>query len=262
MLSIGEFSNVGHISVRMLRHYDKIGLLQPAHVDAFTGYRYYEWEQLQALSRIQMLKGYKFPLMRIKELLALPEPELQHELHRKKIELYQEKALFDAMLRRLEDSTHQMEWKPQHAQEVTLVELPPQRVYGITKKIHIGQANETFAELYSAAEELGLTRAGAMIMRYLGAEFNYDDMDVEICVPVSDEHPDTHILPGGLHVRTLVVGPYDLLQSGYNAIGEWFDKHPEYEVAGPSFERYTKDDMDGVPTEQLETEILFPVRLA
>lgn len=98
-------------------------------------------------------------------------------------------------------------------------------------------------------------------MRYLGDEFNYDDMDVEMCVPVSDEHPDTHILAGGLYVRTLVVGPYDLLQSGYNAIGAWFDKHPEYEVAGPSFERYTKDDMEGTPPEQLETEILFPVHL-
>lgn len=74
MLLIGEFSNVGHKSARMLRHYDKIGLLQPAHVDPFTGYRFYEWEQLQVISRIQMLKGYQFLLMRIKDCSSCRHP--------------------------------------------------------------------------------------------------------------------------------------------------------------------------------------------
>jgi DNA-binding transcriptional MerR regulator len=33
MLSIGHFARHGRVSVRMLRHYDAIGLLQPAYVD-------------------------------------------------------------------------------------------------------------------------------------------------------------------------------------------------------------------------------------
>ena len=41
MLKIGEFSKLSRVSVRMLRHYDEIGLLKPAETDRFTDYRYY-----------------------------------------------------------------------------------------------------------------------------------------------------------------------------------------------------------------------------
>ena len=38
MLKIGDFSKLSRVSIRMLRHYDEIGLLAPGKVDAFTGY--------------------------------------------------------------------------------------------------------------------------------------------------------------------------------------------------------------------------------
>ena len=40
MLKIGEFSKLSRVSVRMLRHYDEVGLLAPSEVDSMTGYRY------------------------------------------------------------------------------------------------------------------------------------------------------------------------------------------------------------------------------
>ena len=49
MLKIGEFSKLTQVSVRMLRHYDEIGLLKPAEIDCFTDYRYYKEEQLFSL---------------------------------------------------------------------------------------------------------------------------------------------------------------------------------------------------------------------
>ena len=39
LLKIGDFSKLSRISVRMLRHYDEIGLLRPVFVDQFTDYR-------------------------------------------------------------------------------------------------------------------------------------------------------------------------------------------------------------------------------
>ena len=39
MLKIGDFSKLSRVSIRMLRHYDEIGLLVPASTDPFTGYR-------------------------------------------------------------------------------------------------------------------------------------------------------------------------------------------------------------------------------
>jgi len=52
MLTIGDFARHGRVSVRMLRHYDAIGLLRPAHVDAATGYRSYEAGQLSRLKSL------------------------------------------------------------------------------------------------------------------------------------------------------------------------------------------------------------------
>ena len=62
MLRIGEFSNLSRVSVKTLHHYDDIGLLQPAHIDAQTGYRYYEAVQLTRLMRIRALKELGFSL--------------------------------------------------------------------------------------------------------------------------------------------------------------------------------------------------------
>ena len=36
MLKIGEFSKLGRITVKTLRHYEEVGLLRPIHVDPFT----------------------------------------------------------------------------------------------------------------------------------------------------------------------------------------------------------------------------------
>ncbi|TCW58206.1 MerR-like DNA binding protein [Bacillus thuringiensis] len=41
MFKIGDFSKLSSLSIRMLRHYDKVELLQPVKVDEQSGYRYY-----------------------------------------------------------------------------------------------------------------------------------------------------------------------------------------------------------------------------
>lgn len=52
MLQIGEFSRICQVSVKTLHHYDKIGLLAPAEVDRFTGYRYYQISQIDEMNYI------------------------------------------------------------------------------------------------------------------------------------------------------------------------------------------------------------------
>ena len=69
MLSIGHFARHGRVSVRMLRHYDAIGLLQPAYDDQVTGYRSYDAEQLSRLNRIVALKGLGFTLQQVQSIL-------------------------------------------------------------------------------------------------------------------------------------------------------------------------------------------------
>lgn len=69
MLSIGEFSKICQVSVKTLHHYDKLGLLVPAQVDAETGYRYYEAAQLDRMLLIARLKRYGFSLAEIRSFL-------------------------------------------------------------------------------------------------------------------------------------------------------------------------------------------------
>lgn len=46
MIRIGDFSKLSRVSIKTLRYYDEMGLLKPIGVDRFTGYRYYEFDQL------------------------------------------------------------------------------------------------------------------------------------------------------------------------------------------------------------------------
>ena len=71
MLKIGEFSKLSRVSVRMLRHYDEVGLLAPSEVDSMTGYRYYSERQLITAGRIAALRALGFGLSETRELLRL-----------------------------------------------------------------------------------------------------------------------------------------------------------------------------------------------
>ena len=69
MFSIGEFARHGRVSVRMLRHYDAIGLIRPACVDPDTGYRFYQARQLDELNRVIALKELGFTLQQVQAIL-------------------------------------------------------------------------------------------------------------------------------------------------------------------------------------------------
>ena len=69
MFRIGEFSRIGSVTIDTLRHYDAVGLLKPAKVDPFTGYRHYTAKQLHALNRIIALKEVGFSLAEITRIL-------------------------------------------------------------------------------------------------------------------------------------------------------------------------------------------------
>ena len=69
MLNIGDFARLGQVSPRTLRHYGALGILEPAHVDPATGYRYYELRQLVDLRRVLALRDLGIGLEPIREFL-------------------------------------------------------------------------------------------------------------------------------------------------------------------------------------------------
>ena len=70
MLSIGEFSQVTRLTVKTIRYYQEIGILQPVRIDSVTGYRYYNQESYRRVEMITGLKELGFSLKEIALILA------------------------------------------------------------------------------------------------------------------------------------------------------------------------------------------------
>ena len=61
-LTIGDFSKATHLSVKMLRHYHEVGLLEPVEVDVGSGYRRYSAEQIVRAQVIRRFRDLEMPL--------------------------------------------------------------------------------------------------------------------------------------------------------------------------------------------------------
>ena len=70
MITIQGFARLCGCNTQTLRYYDRIGLLAPARVDEWTGYRYYEEEQAMLFVRIRNLQQADFSIEEIKTLLG------------------------------------------------------------------------------------------------------------------------------------------------------------------------------------------------
>jgi DNA-binding transcriptional MerR regulator len=79
-LSIGDFSRATLMSVKMLRHYHQIGLLEPADVNAHTGYRSYTADQIPTAQVIRRFRELQMPLERIRDVLAAPDSATRNAL--------------------------------------------------------------------------------------------------------------------------------------------------------------------------------------
>jgi DNA-binding transcriptional MerR regulator len=88
MLSIGRFARLSGLTVKALRHYDELGLLRPTHVDSWTGYRWYEREQVREAVAVRRLRELRVPLETIGGLLDSDEAALREALavHRARLE--------------------------------------------------------------------------------------------------------------------------------------------------------------------------------
>lgn len=76
MYKIGELSKIVDIPIKTLRYYDEVGILPPAHIDQFTGYRYYDDESILNIEMIKSLKSVNFTLQEIKEYMINKDDKL------------------------------------------------------------------------------------------------------------------------------------------------------------------------------------------
>jgi DNA-binding transcriptional MerR regulator/effector-binding domain-containing protein len=133
MFSIGEFARLGTVSVRTLRHYDEIGLLQPAKVDPDTGYRSYSASQLGQLNRIIALKDLGFSLTQAGKLLnGITVEQLRGMLALRRAQLEQELDEYTTRLREVEARLHYIEGEnAMPADDITVKKIPAMGVVAI-----------------------------------------------------------------------------------------------------------------------------------
>jgi DNA-binding transcriptional MerR regulator len=108
-LTIGAFARLTGLSAKALRHYDALGLLRPAAVEA-NGYRAYDRDQIETGRRIRRLRDLDVPLEEIRAVLDDPSQapkrldayarEVEADLFRRQRILHRLRNLTD-----LEDTT-------------------------------------------------------------------------------------------------------------------------------------------------------------
>ena len=132
MLRIGDFSKLSRVSIRMLRHYDDIGLLKPAEIDQFTGYRYYSPAQLPVIGRITALKDMGFSLADIVKMLEIYEnrDELDDYLMKRQLELQEISETTQRQMRLLDTARERLRKEQNMSYNVSIKTIPER--YAVT----------------------------------------------------------------------------------------------------------------------------------
>lgn len=129
MFRIGDFSRIARVSARLLRFYDEIGLLAPAHADPQTGYRHYTVAQLAQLNRITVLKELGFSLEQIGDMLKSPPDadELRRMLLLRRNDVERTLAQEAQRLRHIETRIAQIESEGQWSADDVVERAEPAR---------------------------------------------------------------------------------------------------------------------------------------
>lgn len=249
MFKIGDFSQLGQVSIRTLRLYDELNLLKPAQIDKFTGYRFYLLEQLPRLNRILALKDLGLSLEQIGDLLKrdLPAEQLRGMLMLKQAEIETQMQEMQAQMRRVEARLKQIEQEGQPPKyEVVIKSVEAQTILsarGIIPTLDdmIGLRCHLYEDLYRWLDDHAVTALEPEMAIYHSAEYVEQDIDMEAATPIAPAAFE-RLLAGPVIVRELpavetmatVIHRGDMWDVGQaiTALYTWIGQHG-YASAGP-----------------------------
>lgn len=189
LISIGEFAQASRLSPKALRLYDELGLLVPARVDGYTGYRWYAPEQLERARLVAALRRIGMPLARIKLILDQPPDAAAEEVRAHwsatEIEHAARGELAGLLVNRLLGERSAMF-------EVEVRRLPERRVLSMIRRVHQDELIERSRELFIRPfQRTGWPRprgeGWAPFMVFHGEVSGDSDGPVEWCRPVPEE---------------------------------------------------------------------------
>jgi len=275
MFRIGEFAQIAQVSGRQLRFYDQLGLLQPAHIDSQTGYRYYSIRQLPRLNSILALKELGMSLEQIGPLLGdnVSPSDLRAMLTLKRAEIERAMRADEARLRHIESRIAQID---RHGEtpglDVIVKSVDP--VPFLSMHCTCADMDEVVRNVHLVAEE------GARVIRpalrdklVVVARNDHEDEKIDLDIGFSLTRPsnasvritgDCLLRAGELPaVETMatIVRPGTNLEShtAFGAVGTWIELN-RYEIAGPCREVFLESITGPPGFEGALVEIQFPVR--
>src|SRR3984957_12616330 len=188
MLAIGEFSRITHLSIRTLRHYHEVGLLEPTEIDPRSGYRHYTLGQVPVAQVIRRFRDLDMPVDRVREVLAAPDLATRNRLiaeHLGSLEskLAQTQAAV-ATLRGL------LEAEPATV-AVELRSVPPIRALAIRAVVTRGEVlawwRGALGELEATCDAQQLVRTGAAGGTFAMALFEIERGDATVFLPIAGD---------------------------------------------------------------------------
>lgn len=269
MLKIGDFSKLSRLSIRMLRHYDELGLLRPEQVDSETGYRYYSEGQLSTAGQILMFREMGFGLQAMPELLAAyQDPErLGQFLRLKRSELQEEREELEIRLRRLENALNRIgKDELTMKYDVTLKTLPERYVASVRDILPAyDYEGRLWHTLMKETAPLGVKQAEPCLsFGFYHNEEESENVDVEIQMTVSGEYENTeHVIfktmPPVRFASATYTGSYHYINEASEAVVLWM-KENGYELDGVPFAIYHVSPHETQNPDELVTEMCYPVK--
>ncbi|WP_205712199.1 MerR family transcriptional regulator [Euzebya rosea] len=268
LVPIGRFSRMTRLSIKALRHYDRIGLLEPAEVDPSSGYRYYRLTQTRQAEAIRLLRGIDMSLDDIATLLADgTAPDVVDKLLDRHRERLAESVRVQQ--RRLTTVQRLITGKePLVPYDVTTRTIDPITVVSIrrhTDKAGISTAiGESMHTLYATVMGSAAELAGAPTVLYHDVIDEEQSGDLEVALPIAEPAgPITvdgdmvrRVVDGGTVATTMHHGAYDEIGGAYHVLAGWIAEHG-HTPSFPARELYLNDPSQVPEGEQL-TEVQWP----
>ena len=269
LLKIGDFSKLSRISVRMLRHYDEIGLLRPAYVDQFTDYRYYDERQLPTVGRITALKDMGFRLAEIGHLLEIYDDRQTLDAHLAAQQKTLEALAADTAqkLRLLETARIRLRKDEIMTYNVTLKTLPERYCATVQMKIpRYEDEGMIWDVLCRETDHMPLIADDPCCCAVTFLDNEYKETDVEIMASksVKGTYPDTeHVkfrtLPAVTYAGCTFKGGYERINDVVAAVSAWIEDNG-YDYDGPMFDIYHVSPHETQNPDEFVTEVCFPVK--
>jgi DNA-binding transcriptional MerR regulator len=264
LLPIGDFSRATHLSIKTLRHYHHVGLLEPAEIDPETGYRYYSEDQLRAAQIIRRLRGLQMPVAEVRFVLDTSEPETRNRVivaHLDRLE--SELAVTRTAVTELRDLLD----RPRPAMGISRRSLPATPAIAITEVVdHLTIApwwQGALAELQAAVRSEGLALSGPPGGLYAGEIFQHDSGQATVFMPLTS--PGTTVgraVPSTLPASDVAVlahhGSLSTVDVTYSRLAAYAHRH-EIGVDGPVREDYVSGYLDDRDPSTWKTEVGWPI---